>query len=167
MGDSSAEMNEVFTDIHGEYHRKTVPRGLVRPEVWGRVRDDIKVARPFAEVLAKVQAPFVTKINDAISDSSSFYDGQVVLVGDAFASFRPHAAAATEQCAFHCQTLEKVYSGQKTMAAWEREARHYARHMVLLNRIVGDFGRGAVLSLLRALMCYAIFLLWKKFRRGY
>ncbi|KAI1333144.1 hypothetical protein F5Y16DRAFT_393545 [Xylariaceae sp. FL0255] len=124
------------------------------------------VAAPFTEVLAKVQAPFVTKINDAISASSSFHDGRVVLVGDAFASFRPHAAAATEQCAFHCQTLAQVYSGQMTMVAWERETRHYERHMVLLNHVVGDFGRGAVLSLLQALISYAIFLIWKKFRRG-
>lgn len=53
------------------------------------------------------------------------------------------------------------------MAAWEREARHYSRHMVLLNRVVGDFGRGTVLSLLKTLISYAIFLLWNKFRRSY
>ncbi|KAI0145415.1 FAD binding domain protein [Xylariaceae sp. FL1272] len=167
MNDSSAEMIEAFTDVHGQYHRKTVPRGLVKPEIWEIVRNKIQVAAPFAEVLAKVQAPFVTKINDAISDSSSFCDGHVILVGDAFASFRPHAAAATEQCAFQCQTLGQVYSGQKTMLAWEREARHYARHMVLLNRLIGDFGRGAVLSLLKTLIAYAIFLLWNKLRRGH
>ncbi|KAI0002850.1 FAD binding domain protein [Xylariaceae sp. FL0662B] len=166
IADSSAEMNDVFTDIHGKYHQKTVPRGLLRPEVWDRVRSTVQVADPFAEVLAKVQSPFVTKINDAISEASSFYDGQVIVVGDAFASFRPHAAAATEQAAFHSHSLEQVYRGEKTPAAWEREARLYARHMALQNRLIGDFGRGAIFSFLNSMFSFVFFLLWQKICRN-
>ncbi|KAI1261713.1 FAD binding domain protein [Xylariaceae sp. FL1019] len=165
LANHSPELKDAFTDIHGKSHRNTVPRGLVRPEVWDRVRKQAEVAGPFAEVLAKVRSPFVTKINDAISESSSFYDGQVVLVGDAFASFRPHAAAATEQAAFHSHSLEEVYRGEKTQADWDNEARVYSRHMVLLNRIIGDFGRGAILSLIRSLVLYILFLVWRKLWR--
>ncbi|KAI1372152.1 tannase and feruloyl esterase-domain-containing protein [Hypoxylon crocopeplum] len=112
LADSSAEMNDVLTDVKGAYHRNTVPRGLLRPEVWERVRATAQVTAPFAEVLAKVKSTFMTKINDAFSAASSFYDGRVVVVCDAFASFRPHAAAA-EQAAFHSHSLELVYRGEK------------------------------------------------------
>ncbi|KAH9897554.1 FAD binding domain protein [Xylariomycetidae sp. FL2044] len=164
IADSSAEMNEVFTDINGKYHQTTVPRGLLRPEVWERVRASVQVAAPFMEVLAKVKSPFVTKINDAFSGAASFYDGKVIVVGDAFASFRPHAAAATEQAAFHCHSLEKVYSGEKSPAAWEREAHAYARRMTLLNRVIGNFGRGAIFSLFKSLFSYVLCLVWQKIR---
>lgn len=133
--------------------------------MWEKVRQQVYVAAPFAEVLAKIKSPFVTKINDAISGRASFYDGLVVLVSDAFASFRPHAAAATEQCAFHSHTLEKVYSGKQTQSDWESEARRYAHYMAVLNRVVGDFGRGAVFSLLKSLVSYVLFLLWQRLQR--
>ncbi|KAI2603726.1 hypothetical protein GGR54DRAFT_644465 [Hypoxylon sp. NC1633] len=61
LADSSAEINDVFTDIKGACHQNTVPRGFLRPEVWGRVRGTAQVAAPFAELLAKVESSFLTK----------------------------------------------------------------------------------------------------------
>lgn len=168
MRDRSPELDETFTDINEKKHQKTVPRGLVRAEVWDRARRRArgKVAEPFAEVLEKVQRPFVTRIHDAFSSASSFHDGHVVLVGDAFSSFRPHAATATEQAAFHSNTLEKVYTGEMTQEAWDREVLVYARRMILLNRLIGNFGRGALTPFLQAVFLYFIFVLQQKLRRA-
>ncbi|KAI0165369.1 FAD binding domain protein [Hypoxylon sp. FL1284] len=167
LADDSAEMRETFTDTNGAYHQTTVPRGLLRPEVWARVLAAAKTeaTAPFAEVIGAARAPFVTKIGDAFSGAASFHGGRVVVVGDAFASFRPHAAAAAEQGALHARLLEDVYRGDATLDDWEREARVYARQMALLNRVIGDFCRGAVFPFLSAFFSYVGFLLWQKVRR--
>ncbi|KAI0516706.1 FAD binding domain protein [Xylaria bambusicola] len=165
IADSSAEMNDVFSDINRKHHRKTVPVGLVRLGIWEKVRGPIQIAEPFAEVLAKVKSPFVTNINDSIRGCAYFYDDKVVLVGDAFASFRPHVAAATEQCAYHSNSLERVYVGQKTHETSEDDVRRYARQMILLNRIIGYLGRSAFFSLFKSLTSYIIFVLWQKLGR--
>ncbi|KAI1270143.1 FAD binding domain protein [Xylariaceae sp. FL1019] len=141
---------EAFTDVNGDYHRQTVPRGLVRPEVWERARIHIQVSKPFAELLAKDGNPFVTKINDAFSSHACFHGGKVILVGDAFASFRPHAASALEQCALHSRSIERVHLGQG----------------VLATRVIGDLGRGAVLSFISSVVLYWTFILVHKLRRG-
>ncbi len=94
-----------------------MPVGLVRPEIWSKhlAAHLPSVAEPFAEVISKCKDPFVTKVNDALSEKASFYDGHVVLVGDALCTVRPHLAAATEQAAGHCLSLGKVW------IVWGRE----------------------------------------------
>ncbi|KAI1418546.1 FAD binding domain protein [Hypoxylon sp. FL1857] len=156
MADGSPDMAEIFTDVDGNYHRNTVPRGLVQPSVWDRVRTSVRpqMATPFAELLEKTKSPFVTKINDALCTEPSFYDGHVILVGDALTAFRPHIGLATEQAALHSLTLDKVDRGEKTHDTWIREIRIYARSMFLLNRLMGEFGTGSTFSFLKAAITY-------------
>ncbi|RYC55392.1 hypothetical protein CHU98_g10815 [Xylaria longipes] len=79
------------------------------------------ISPPFRELLQKTPNPFVTKIRDAIYTTATFSKGKVVLVGDAFATLRPHIGAATEQAAFHGNTLESVYRGDKPQQVWDTE----------------------------------------------
>ncbi|KAI0913937.1 FAD binding domain protein [Ustulina deusta] len=133
----SPELREFFTDIHGKQHHNTVPRGLVQPAVWERVLKSKlpQMVDPFAELLGKTERPFITKINDALCTSPSFYNGHVILVGDALTTFRPHVGAATEQAARHCLAMEKVSNGEKALAAHNREVGIHAKSMWLFNRI--------------------------------
>ncbi|KAI0532018.1 FAD binding domain protein [Xylaria digitata] len=165
--EASPEMRDFFTDIHGKQHHNTVPRGFVQPAVWERVLKSKlpQMVDPFAELLGKTEMPFVTKINDALCTSPSFYNGHVILVGDALTTFRPHVGAATEQAALHCLAMEKVSNGEKALAAHVREVGIHAKSMWLLNRIVGEFGQGSMFSFLKAVFFYIAFLVRVKLGR--
>ncbi|KAK4157188.1 zeaxanthin epoxidase, chloroplastic [Chaetomidium leptoderma] len=87
-------------------HKTTVPTGLVRPAIWQAQKLSTTTglplaAPPFAQLLAATptRSVFVTKVTDALCDRAVFWEGKVVLVGDALATFRPHFAVATEQAA--------------------------------------------------------------------
>lgn len=160
VAEGSPELREFFTDIHGKQHHNTVPRGLVQPAVWERVLKSKlpQMVDPFAELLGKTEKPFITKINDALCTSPSFYNGHVILVGDALTTFRPHVGAATEQAARHCLAMEKVSNGEKALAAHNREVGIHAKRMWLFSRIVGEFRQGSMFSFLKAVFLYIAFL---------
>ena len=97
---NSQEFQETFTDSSGEMQSSTVPRGKVVPKVWAkRQRSGAAVSVPFAELIAKTTDPFVSAIRECSSPQSVFYDGKLLLVGDAFSLFRPHIGASTNQAA--------------------------------------------------------------------
>ncbi|KAI0889179.1 FAD binding domain protein [Annulohypoxylon maeteangense] len=164
VAENSPEMKEIFTDTSNQEHHNTVPRGLVRQEVWERCRAELlpRISAPFQELLQKTSSPFVTKIRDVICTSASFYDGKVVLVGDAFTTLRPHLGAATEQASLHSNTLESVYRGEKTPEAWSLEVRRFAQRIVLINKIIAELGTGTMFSLAKSVFFYAIFLIKSK-----
>lgn len=167
VAEGSSEMKEIFTDVTGQYHHNTVPRGLVRQEVWERCRAELlpRISPPFQELLQKISNPFVTKVHDVQCESANFINGKVVLVGDAFTTLRPHSGAATEQAAFHSNTLEAVYRGEKTPKEWDQEVRRYAERIILINKIIAELGTGTMLSLLIAVWFYAVFALKQRYRR--
>lgn len=160
-------MTDVFTDVTGKLHNNTIPRGFVRPDIWEQCRGELLpcISGPFRELLQKTSNPFVTKIRDAISTTASFYDGKVVLVGDAFTTLRPHLGAATEQSAFHSNTLEEVYQGKKTPEEWSLGARRFAQRIILVNKIIAELGTGTAFTLLKSVLFYITFLVKLKFKR--
>ncbi|KAI0401073.1 FAD binding domain protein [Xylaria palmicola] len=156
--ESSTEMKDIFTDIHGDLHQHTVPRGLVRPDVWARIRPT------FTSRMAPPN-PFVTKVNDVLCTTPSFYDGHVILVGDALAAIRPHIAYSAEQAAFHTLSLAKVSRGEETMDAWCREVGHHAQRFHFLSRVVGHFGQGPLIVFLKPLLSYILLVVRLKLAR--
>jgi 2-polyprenyl-6-methoxyphenol hydroxylase-like FAD-dependent oxidoreductase len=156
VADNSSHMKEIFTATTGRQHNNTVAQGLVDPAVWHRVRDAgvARMAAPFAELIGKTEAPFVTKVNDALCTKARYMNDRVLLVGDALATFRPHVALATEQAANHCLSLEKAMRGEMSMNEWEREVCRNARRIWLLSRLVGVFGQGKTLSLVHYILRY-------------
>lgn len=168
VAEGSPEMREFFTDIHGNHHHNTVPRGLVQPSVWERVLNSrlSQMVDPFAKLLAKTKKPFVTKISDALCTSPSFYNGHVILVGDALATFRPHIGVATEQAALHCLVMNKMSRGENALTTHTREVGVHSKSMWLLNRLVGEFGQGSAFSFLKALFLYIAFLVRLRFGRA-
>lgn len=166
VGEDSLEMRDIFTDVNDQLHHNTVPRGLVRPEVWEWCRAELlpRISSPFQELLQKTSSPFVTKVRDAICTTANFHDGKVVLVGDAFTTLRPHLGAATEQAAFHSNTLEVVYNGKKTPEEWSFGVRRFAQRIILVNKIIAELGTGTTFSLLRSVLFYVVFLIKLKLK---
>ncbi|KAI0376973.1 FAD binding domain protein [Hypomontagnella monticulosa] len=165
--EGSPELTDFLTDVDGRERQNTVPRGLVRPEVWERVRATVvaQMVPPFAELLSKTTEPFVTKVNDALCTTPTFYDNHVILVGDGLTAFRPHIAQATEQAAYHCLSLAKVLGNQKTYGEYSREVGLYAKRMWLLSILVGEFGQGSTTVFLKSLFAYIVFIIRSKLSR--
>ncbi|KAI0388388.1 FAD binding domain protein [Xylariaceae sp. FL0594] len=157
-------MKDIFTDINGRHHPDTVPRGLVRLEVWERIRAKL-TSEPVADLLFKTDSPFVTKVNDVLCTTPSFHDGRVVLVGDALTTIRPYIGHSAEQAASHTLSVAKGRQGEKTQAAWSREVGNHALRFFTLSRVVGHFGQGPVLTFLKSLFSYIWLLIRLKFGR--
>lgn len=153
-------MASLFTDTDGKVHQNTIPTGLVQLEAWKHQQAAFisQMSGPVAELISKTSSPFVTKVNEVLCDQASYYDGHLVLVGDALATIRPHTALATDQAAMHSVSLAKVWRGEMTLETWGREVTVYGKRMVLQGRVVGLLGQGTSLMFLKSLLVYIWFL---------
>ena len=127
----SEEYRELMTDSDGHRHHTTLPVGKMRPEIWDQQKAYARRILPpqFAELVEKTKQPFIQAITDVLSPRNSFFDGKVLLVGDAVAGFRPHTAASTSQAAFDALVLDELISGAIDNARWQEKTMDYARHM--------------------------------------
>ena len=82
----------------------------------------------FAELVELTEKPFIQAITDVYSPQSVFYDGRVVLMGDAVAGFRPHTAGSTGQAAFHALNLAQYLRDDEfDWKSFEKEVLEYAK----------------------------------------
>ncbi|MCJ1249689.1 hypothetical protein MMC30_006915 [Trapelia coarctata] len=139
--EDSQELGNILTDASNHRHRNTIAAGKLRDEVWQKQKKYVldTLPAPFAELISKINQPFVQTISDAISPQASFFDGKLLLVGDALTLFRPHAALGTDQAAMNCLALEKVLRGEMDMAEWEREVLVYGYTTWRSSRAMGAF----------------------------
>ncbi|KAJ5116684.1 FAD binding domain protein [Penicillium angulare] len=156
--EGSDEMNTIFTDVNGKLHPNTVPHGKIKPDIWSQhvARHISQMTPHLAEVVTKTERPFVTKVWEAEAAASTFYDGRLVLVGDAFTGFRSHMGMASEQAARHCAQMNRFWHGEITHKEREREARAYAKRFLLLNRAIGFTGLGMVWQLCKLSLDYMV-----------
>ena len=144
--EDSAEFADLMTDSEGNRHHNTLPIGLMRDEIWQQQQAyATKILPPqFAEIVRKTKHPFIQAITDVIAPRNAFFDGKVLLVGDAVAGFRPHTAASTSQAAFDALKLEELMSGKMPPEEWERQTMDYARQVQAHGVVLGErsqFGR--------------------------
>lgn len=94
-----------MTDTKGTVHPWTNPHPP--PTLITQQKSHAKSTLPpqFAELVSLTEKPFIQAVTDVLSPQSVFYNGKVVLVGDALAGFRPHTAGSTSQAAFHALEL--------------------------------------------------------------
>jgi hypothetical protein len=156
--ENSAEMDSIFTDVHGKLHPNTVPHGKIKSEIWSKqiARYVSQMTAPLAEVVTKTPRPFVTKVGEAEAAAASFYDGRLVLVGDAYTGFRSHLGMASEQAARHCLQMNRVWHGEITQEQRDREARFYSRRFLLLNRMIGLTGLGLMWEVFKVAIAYLL-----------
>ncbi len=122
LPEDSPQFTKTFTDIDGKRHNTTIPRGKMQPKVWERVLDHRKlVGNPyFIELMEKIEEPFVSAIRDFEGSKAAFYDGKLLLAGDALTLCRPHGGASTNEAALQAQLLVKVWKGEMTIEEWEK-----------------------------------------------
>ena len=151
-----------MTDRNGHQHRNTLPIGGVRDEIWFKQKAVARetLAPPFAELVEKTSQPFVATISETISPRASFLNGKVLLVGDALASFRPHAALSTNQAALNALLLGKVMKGDMALSEWERAVLRYANVSAGRSRAIGTYFQSGWGTFLVALLRYGFALMW-------
>ncbi|MCJ1484988.1 hypothetical protein MMC06_005161 [Schaereria dolodes] len=122
---------ELMTDSEGRKHHNTLPVGKMREEIWEQQKDYALNSLPpqFAEIVCDTKQPFIQAITDILSPRNSFFDGKVLLIGDACAGFRPHTAASTSQAAFDAQKLDELMRGAISGTQWEQKTMEYARRV--------------------------------------
>ena len=120
-----------MTDTNGETHPWTnqhPPKELIEKQKAYAKR----ILPPqFAELVDLTEKPFIQAITDVSSPRSVFYDGRLILVGDALAGFRPHTAASTSQAAFHALNLNQYLRSEDIdWDEYERRVLEYAENGV-------------------------------------
>nr|QJQ82455.1 BisA [Biscogniauxia sp.] len=116
-----SSLDEIMTDVDGKRHHTNLPPGKVRAAVWEKQKAYAKMlfARPYLEVIEKINLPFLHQITDYCSPRASFARGRVIIVGDALTLLRPHIAFSTNQAAYHTLLTERLVTGELTAEEWE------------------------------------------------
>ncbi|KAF2026914.1 hypothetical protein EK21DRAFT_102878 [Setomelanomma holmii] len=129
LSDPSPEFRELMTDAEGQYHRITMPPGKTDPQAWKKQRKIASERLPpqFAEIVCGTKKPFVQAITDVLSPTNEFFNGRVILVGDALSGFRPHTVASTSQACFDAIILADMIEGKVGRKEWKKQTLGYAR----------------------------------------
>ncbi|KAL3483821.1 hypothetical protein BJX62DRAFT_244538 [Aspergillus germanicus] len=79
------------------------------------------LAPAHAEVLSKIRTFFIHAIIDSYPGpiKASFFNGRVLLVGDALAHLRPHGGYSTSIAALEAEWVGELVSGEISLAEWE------------------------------------------------
>jgi 2-polyprenyl-6-methoxyphenol hydroxylase-like FAD-dependent oxidoreductase len=146
LAEGSAELEELMTDVDSKRHAITLPVGKMSPAVLEKQKRLAAEILPpqYAEVVQKTEAPFIQAITDNICSRNSFYDGKVLLIGDALAGFRPHTAASTGQAAFDALRLGELLDGAITREQYDGRVLEFARRVQEHGVMLGErsqFGR--------------------------
>ncbi|KAM0796204.1 hypothetical protein BDR22DRAFT_918901 [Usnea florida] len=157
---SSPDYAAIMTDNDGHQHHNTLPPGKMRQEVWYQQKSYAQsvLARPFAELVEKTTLPFISSISDTIVPRASFFDGRLLLVGEALALFRPHIALSANQAAVDCLLLKRALEGDITMTEWERGVLNYGARTRLLSVLMGNWSQFGGMRLVVSAVEYGILL---------
>jgi 2-polyprenyl-6-methoxyphenol hydroxylase-like FAD-dependent oxidoreductase len=118
-----------MTDCEMNQHRFSLPLGKMRQQVWKRqqrLAQELLDTRS-SELIQKTEHPFIQAITEALSPRASFFDGKVLLVGDALATLRPLSGQGTNQSARSAMLLKKVLQGRMRLREWEQSCLEYVQ----------------------------------------
>ena len=112
-----------MTDRNGKRHHWTMPRGLMRDTVWSAQQEIAArtLSPAVAELAAHISDPLLQVISVCHSPQAAFYEGRVLLVGDALSQLRPHSGKGIQQAAAHCVQVERLVRGEIGVTEWETE----------------------------------------------
>jgi 2-polyprenyl-6-methoxyphenol hydroxylase-like FAD-dependent oxidoreductase len=157
-------MIELFTDSNGKLHYSTVPRGLVRSELWEKQKElAVKMLPPgLAAIVQATETPFVTKVYDTTSTKACFFNGKVFLVGDAQITLRPNAGMGATHAANDCNELEKVIMGTATPEQWEKAVLRWGAAQQRFAMAISAYTLGTRITFFWAGLCWLGLLLGQR-----
>jgi len=111
----------------------------MQPQVWAKKQESVDLSKPFAELLQETTDPSISATRKYPAGRSIFYDGRIILVGDAFCLFCPHVGSSTNQAAKHALGLAEVFSGKYPLGEWESQSLAYATKTSALSNFFGEY----------------------------
>jgi 2-polyprenyl-6-methoxyphenol hydroxylase-like FAD-dependent oxidoreductase len=138
--EGSDSLEELMTNVNGKRHAITLPVGTMNPDVWLKQKAYASESLPpqYAEAVCKTEQPFIQAITDVISPQNSFFNGKVVLVGDALAGFRPHAAASTSQAAFDALRMGDWFADKIDKTTYDARVLEFAKRVQERSVMLGE-----------------------------
>jgi 2-polyprenyl-6-methoxyphenol hydroxylase-like FAD-dependent oxidoreductase len=134
-----------LAEASGIPHSYSLGVGKIRPEVKLKLREEAAsvLPPPLAELVQKVETPFIQAITDSLSTKNVFMNGKVLLVGDAVAGLRPHIAAGTTQGALHALLLKRVFGNYPSMNIdeWEKATLEWSTFAQRTSVSMGDLSQ--------------------------
>lgn len=139
------EKQDLLTEASGVPHSYSLGVGRIRPEVKSKLREEAAaiLPPPLAELVQKVETPFIQAVTDSLATKSVFMHGKVLLVGDAVAGLRPHVAAGTAQGALHALLLKRVFGNNPSMNIdeWEKTTLQWSTFAQKTSASMGDLSQ--------------------------
>lgn len=128
----------------------------MRDEVWEaqRLHGNKILNAVFAELLNKTKEPFLSVIQDYSAPRASFFEGKMLMIGDALALFRPHMGLSVNQSAVDCLLLERMMKGEITLKTWEKQVIQYGLRTKLMNAAFGAWYIYGGTVFLRSLLAF-------------
>lgn len=138
---TEAELESLLTDKGGKKHAFSIGHGQLRQEEIDKVKDKARHDLPstHAEVVAKTAEPFVQVVTDSLANEVSFFNGKVILIGDAVGGQRPHTASAFWQCAYHALLLRQFVVGDTPLKDCARQIQAFSTILVEVGKQLGIY----------------------------
>ncbi|KAA8615415.1 UbiH 2-polyprenyl-6-methoxyphenol hydroxylase [Pyrenophora tritici-repentis] len=139
---STPVFSEYMTDVHNIRHNVTVPSHLLRSEVWAAQlrRRDSSLTPMWRQVFHQSDMPLLTAIRSFDNTKSSFFDGKLLLVGEAFLQLRPHLGASSDIAGISAMNFPHVLNGEISIEEWEKRVAEHAMEKAIGSRAMGMFG---------------------------
>ncbi|KAF2728788.1 FAD/NAD(P)-binding domain-containing protein [Polyplosphaeria fusca] len=139
---NSSDFEEIMTGSDGRRRNVTVPKGYLSKAVWDKKLLSAKNTLPshWFEVISASQKPYVTAITNFKGTRAVFYDGKLLLAGDAFAQCKPHLGMSSNQAALQALNLVKVLREEITFDEWEKAVKDWSDEFAYRSAAMGQFG---------------------------
>lgn len=133
------ELVDLMTDVAGKKHSFSLLPGSMQEHIAAEIRAKAQkeLSPQFAEAVAKTKAPFVQVITDAYAPQRVFWDGKILLIGDASGGQRPHTASAVGQACLHADMLRQHLQGCMSLDIWSRETQAVSKLLVTSGQELG------------------------------
>ncbi|ETN45445.1 uncharacterized protein HMPREF1541_09276 [Cyphellophora europaea CBS 101466] len=133
-------IERLLTDKSGKRHRFSLPAGGMDPNEIASIKEKATKELPamHTELIGRTEEPFVQVVTDSLAGSNLFFDGKLLLVGDAVGGQRPHTASALTQCAFHAVVTKNLLEGRIDQDQWAQETRGLSSLLVDNGKELGE-----------------------------
>ncbi|KAF1935632.1 FAD/NAD(P)-binding domain-containing protein [Clathrospora elynae] len=138
--ESSPDLENIMTDIHGVKHRRIVTPALLQPHVWEKqlAKTEKDIPTWMRPLLRQCEAPLVTKVIYFDGTQGTFKEGKLYLVGEAFFTIRPHLGTSCDLAAMQATWLQDLFKDEDmTFEDWDRRVLQYAAKKARESRNTG------------------------------
>lgn len=137
--EGSEAWRRTMTGKDGIAHRTTIPIGFMTGEVRESFRAMAKemLDPTYCEIVLKTDQPFLTAIRESLPSRISFFDGRLLLAGEAACLATPFAGAAVNQAAVSAFTLEKMVKGEVDANEWEKTVQASGNKQAAMSKSIG------------------------------